>query len=835
MAKKNYYAVSVGRQNGIYTSWDECSTQVLGFKGALYRGFVTLAEAEEFLAGHGSANKVVQSDTPVAEAMTKEKNAALALAKLEQPCDIWADAEVEEQKPKSNFNLDQEAAINAVNGVNLLFAIPGSGKTTVLVERAHRMVVEHHIPAEKILVMTFAKKAALEMAERYAKSFPEDASPNFCTIHSFCLNLLKDANRLTKDLVTDVSSGRGGYRKPNINTLMRQALDRVLKSAPRAYLKGIQQELEQEEDSKKIQELRLELERVRPLVKTMKEWECVDMSYQEGRSWTSLDYVGFEEQKTLQTAIGCLKNSFFFSNPKGYKLDELYVNIKETPMPLRPVYEAYEEELDKNNLMDFDDLLMETYAYLRENSYALQRLRQNYSYICLDEVQDTSPLQYDIVSLLTGPQGNLFMVGDDDQSIYSFRGAQPQEMLRFKDKWPQGKIYKMGINYRCGKLILSTAEHLVKKNKQRFTAKEMYAGRDEKGKISFKLAEDYVAQNRHLLDLAKEAREKQQSLAILARCNISLLSLLVSLHLEGIPTSCAKWQEIINLLKVNSLANARHILAFALQPQDWDLFKQSWLALINNYRVVNGNYRLSNDKKLLAAVEGLHRNMPKEHLLEVLCKVLQEQASQLGDWKVAALVKKVQAIKNELQSYVAMSPVTALQQLTENFSLLALDYMPEKMRYFGLLGIATCFKTLQGFVEETDRLCSKEWRPLEDTTAFPLVTLTTIHGAKGLEFDKVVIIDALKRVGEEAEAQKNSKKLPDFWNDPEEERRLFYVAVTRARNELDIVVNSSLFSEEYASGKEMQEVSCFVEEMWELLHKPDWIKLEGEKALAKTA
>ncbi|MBQ4153160.1 MAG: UvrD-helicase domain-containing protein [Oscillospiraceae bacterium] len=254
----------------------------------------------------------------------------------------------------------------------LLLAVPGSGKTTVMVSRIARLIEEGVLP-DQILTMTFSREAAKDMASRFHTLFPTLPIPQFSTIHSFCYRVLRHyAARYQRPLPKNIEAEDSAIKK---GTLLRQI-----------YLNCHQ------------------------------------------------DFIGEDELETLSSEISIIKNRMI--PPKqlsSYSFET--TNIGE-------IFEEYERYKKEHRLMDFDDMLTLCFEIFQKCPTLLAEYRQKYPYIHTDEAQDSSLIQHRIIALLA-QDNNLFMVGDEDQSIYSFRGACPEQLLSFAQVYPDAIILKM--------------------------------------------------------------------------------------------------------------------------------------------------------------------------------------------------------------------------------------------------------------------------------------------------------------------------------------------------------------------------------------------------------
>ena len=263
------------------------------------------------------------------------------------------------------LSLNQEKAINHVNGPALVLAVPGAGKTTVIIHRTINLISNHRVNPDKILSITFSKSSAMDMKNRFEKMYPgfNRTGIKFSTIHSFCYGLIREYAYIKKTDYKLIEEEKNAFNKYNL-------------------LKKIYLEINNE-------------------------------------------YITEEKLEILISAISYIKNMMI--NPNDF----INANKIEIDNFLR-IYTVYENYKKRHNLLDFDDMLTISLEILNSNKYLLAKYRDKYNYIQLDEGQDTSKIQMEIIRLLASPKDNLFIVADDDQSIYGFRGAYPQGLFDFK-------------------------------------------------------------------------------------------------------------------------------------------------------------------------------------------------------------------------------------------------------------------------------------------------------------------------------------------------------------------------------------------------------------------
>lgn len=218
--------------------------------------------------------------------------------------------------------------------------------------------------------------------------------------------------------------------------------------------------------------------------------------------------------KLLVTDISVVKNN-------SLDLTEYRPQCCEDQKLFQQMFEQYEEYKTRYQLIDFDDMLLKAYQCMQENQECLAWLREKYQYIQVDEYQDTNFLQRDLIYLLAGEQGNLAVVGDDDQSIYGFRGARPEVMLRFQDFYPDVKFVRMNTNYRSYSGIIKAADQLIKNNTSRFE-KEFQAFHEEEGTVSQYVSKDRPEEILKIAAMIQEliqAGEDPSEIAVLYRTN----------------------------------------------------------------------------------------------------------------------------------------------------------------------------------------------------------------------------------------------------------------------------------------------------------------------------
>ena len=597
-----------------------------------------------------------------------------------------------------SFTQQQLQAIETIDGPVLLLAVPGAGKTTVMVSRIASMIYEHGIAPSSILTITFSKAGARDMRRRYEGLFGqlEKETPLFCTIHSFCYQVVGSYCQAT-----------GGVAPQLIEARERSMA-----------LREIYQRINQEFLSEDLEE---ELVSNLSFIKNaMLRQEDVEQNEKQPA-----------EKRVLETQI---KN-------------------------LWSIYKAYNNFKRDNGLMDFDDMLSYTLTILKKYPQILEYYQDRYPYLCVDEAQDTSKLQHAVIGLLAQKSQNLFLVGDEDQSIYRFRGACPENLLEFPKQYPKAKLLKMEENFRSTGEIVEHANRFISFNKQRYP-KNMFTHNERGGPIEVKKLHDFADQYHAAIEayLAEPG-----TTAFIYRNNLS-----------AVP------------------------IADILDRNDVDFYiKEHKARLKNNYVVsdVLAFFSLSFDSKDFAAFSRifyktsscLKRNMfsriPQGPLMEgesyfdrmvTLC----DENQNTG---------KIRYISMMVEQLHKMEPVKAMECILYQIGYLGYleftsgaGYSMQAQKLNILMSLASRVSTVEQFLDRIDELDEIVVQHAQRPQA--RLTLTTAHSAKGLEFDTVVLLDCMDDIFPAHSAVEKWKLGME--EEMEEEARLFYVACTRARKRL---------------------------------------------------
>lgn len=446
----------------------------------------------------------------------------------------------------------------------------------------------------------------------------------------------------------------------------------------------------------------------------------------------------------------------------------------------RDIYNAYDKKLRDNRLIDFDDMLTLTYELLTQRTDYLRAWQEKFCYILVDEVQDMNCLQYEVLRLLAAPQNELFLVGDDDQSIYQFRGARPELMRRFVGDYAGTAQLYLEENYRCGSKIVRASQNLISHNENRFS-KRILAARDAAGTVILQEYPSTLLENRAIIAKIRErtaAGVPFSDIAVLFRTNRQTGYLLEKLMEEGIPF-CAK--ERVPLIYDHWIAkDVLCYLKLAAGSRDRGLFLQ----------IMNRPLRyLSRD-------------------------VMDEPQVDLDSWEAAYeqqpwIARRVAQLAEDLQVMSHLGPFAAMNYVRKGvgYEQFVIDFAREhgqnEQELIGVLDelqqSAVGFQSQAQWQEHVAQYRARmQAEQKKKEAASEGVQILTLHGAKGLEFDTVFLPQLL-------EGQLPYKKAV-LDADIEEERRLFYVGMTRAKEQLVITHSSALYNKDAVASRFLSEL-----------------------------
>ena len=449
--------------------------------------------------------------------------------------------------------------------------------------------------------------------------------------------------------------------------------------------------------------------------------------------------------------------SYYHSNNCS---DELFAQI----------YEGYEKRLREENLLDFDDMLVVCYELLSEREDIRTLWQNKFQHILIDEFQDINKVQYEIVRMLAGKGDHLFIVGDDDQSIYRFRGARPEIMLGFEKDYPEAKKVILNTNYRCSEEIVESAEHLISHNTKRFP-KNMQAARGSKVPITF----------RNLKDAGEECTDILKGIRFYYKKGIPLEDMAVIFRTNTQPRLL-----VGRLMEYNIPFQMRDVI-----PNIFD----HWIArnILTYIKLAMGN----RDRKLFLQI----MNRPKRYISRSMITEPQVDLKKLKQQTFGKkwLYEKIDKLEMDLYLLRKMEPYAAIQYIRNGIGYE--DYMNEyaQFRRMNPDDLEEVLNQIQESAKEYHSF--EEWFTYIESYGEELrkqmeagrqqksgVTLTTMHSSKGLEYEVVFVMD----INEGVTPHKKAVKEADL----EEERRLFYVAVTRAKTYLFLYSVKELYQKD---------------------------------------
>ena len=611
------------------------------------------------------------------------------------------------------FTEQQLKAVQSVEGPTLLLAVPGSGKTTVLVARLGYMIYCCGIAPENILTVTYTVAATKDMSRRFAQVFGEELSRRleFRTINGICAKIIqyygKCVGKKAFDLVTDE-----GFKAKLFSQIYQQV---------------------------------------------------------------KREYPTESDLQTIGTMITYIKN-MQLSKEEILQLEE------EQELPLFQIYEAYCREMRNQSLMDYDDQMVYAYTMLRTNPEVRGYFQDMYRYICVDEAQDTSKIQHAIIALLAQRDKNLFMVGDEDQSIYGFRAAYPEALLDFEKVYPSAKMLLMEDNFRSNAKIVRAADGFIQKNELRHE-KHMKPTRPAATDIRTISMKSRKSQYMYL---AKVAEQCETETAVLYRDNESILPVVDLLERRGISYRIRNAD--LSFFSHKIVVDIQNIIHFAENPKDTDLFLQIY-------------YKIGTFMNKAAAVEACQISAERD--LPVLDAALRFCSIPAGTQR------SCKSMQTHLEGLLSENADRALYRIINFMGYAAylerMNYDDRKLEI--LKAIALNEISAPRLVERLQELAGliREKEPDWNSKFI----LSTIHSSKGLEYDTVYLMDAMDGIFPETVLRNRRQADPEEIAQYEEERRLYYVGVTRAKNKLNIFTfqGKNTFTDELLGKKNPTDVS----------------------------
>lgn len=448
------------------------------------------------------------------------------------------------------------------------------------------------------------------------------------------------------------------------------------------------------------------------------------------------------------------------------------------------LYEGYECALRNSNLVDFDDMLLMTYQLLSCRQDICKLWQEKYRYILIDEFQDINRVQYDVIRLLAEPGRNLFIVGDDDQSIYRFRGARPEIMLGFEKDYPEAVRILLDINYRSTGIIVKTASNLISRNQTRFE-KNIRANQSKGVPVQVIVCANPPDENRHVVQKMVELSGQGASwsdMAVLFRTNTGARGIVEKMMEYNIP-----FQIRDAVPNIYEHWIAQDILAY-LELAWGDRSRSTVLKVINrpNRYISREALAGAESEDVLESLKVYYRE--KDWMMERL-KRLEFDLSML---RRMAPFAAINYIRNGMgyQEYLSQYAQKRHMKLEELWEVL--DILQESGKEYKT--VDEWKEHIRQYGEELKEQAKK--RKKDDQNA---VALTTMHSSKGLEYKTVFILDVNEEV------MPHRKAVLDA--DLEEERRLFYVAVTRAKENLYLYYTKERYNKSQKPSRYLEEMA----------------------------
>ncbi|MBP1157024.1 MULTISPECIES: ATP-dependent helicase [unclassified Paenibacillus] len=611
-----------------------------------------------------------------------------------------------------SLNQVQKQAVLQTEGALLLLASPGSGKTTTIIMRIGYLIEERRVAPSRIKAVTFSRASAADMKERFTRFFPDLPPVDFSTIHSFAFEVVREHFRKTgtayQIIEGDIDLG---------------------------------EQVDFDSDNPPLHKKLI----IRHLFKTM-----------------AGDNITDDQMDELTTYISYIKN-------KMIPMEEwslVKCDVKNAEQILRE-YEAFKRSGSDKLLIDYDDMLTIGNEVLERDTILLRKVQQRYDYVLTDESQDTSLVQHAIIEKLVRKHGNLCVVADDDQSIYSWRGAEPSYLLNFKQSYPRAVTLFMEQNYRSSKDIVHAANQFIKRNKSRYD-KNMFTRNPPHKPIKIRSLADYQYQAKHLVQEIQKV-ENLRDLAVLYRNNSSSITLMNEFDRAGIPFYMKDAD--IRFFSHWVVKDILNFMRMTFTDKRVDIMEEI-------HTKINGYIT----KQQMAALKEIHNN---ESVFDNLLNYV-----QLKDYQR----KQLQECKETLQQMKGIPPLDAIRGIRRKLGYeKAIEKLSERLGFSKeyLIGILNTLEEIANSLETMEEF-AKRLKYLESvmkTSKFNknhnVVTFSTLHSAKGLEFERVYMIDLIDGIiPSNEDMDKNRNGNPSFM---EEAVRLFYVGMTRAKIDLELI------------------------------------------------
>lgn len=575
---------------------------------------------------------------------------------------------------KNRLSEWQEHAINHFTGPALVVAGPGSGKTTVIVNRINNLIYQRHIKPENILVITFSKMAALSMQSRFQQT-GSYLPVTFGTFHSVFYNIIRQSQTNQINVISI-------RKKQEILTDVLQSLN-ISDNLEKEFLNSL------------------------------------------------------------------LKRISYYKNSNLKKDNKSLCNIDEKTF--MSVFDAYCENLRIMSLIDFDDMMLLCKKNLINNSEIRKRYQDMFKFVLIDEFQDINDLQFEIIKLLINDENNIFAVGDDDQSIYGFRGSNPTLMSKFSEYFPTAELIYLSCNYRCAKEITYLSNKLIGNNTMRIP-KDIVSDKAN-GKAAILSFESGDKQNEEILNYI-ENKSKTGNMCLLYRNNISVSRMIEYLVRNNIDCECV--EKTYN--PFDTVIVKDFLVYYKLSRND-EICSKEFVRIMNKPLRYLSRNKIIGDHTDLTLLKGLYKD--KTYVVEKIKKLEYDLKfmRKMDLYSAFHYFRKVIGYEEYAKN--------SYSDFNKNYGKDYFDLIGEKLRDYN------DYDKLKNFIISMDSVNKEK----EQIVIVPgKIYVMTYHASKGLEFDSVWIPDLME--GECPSSKSQSAE------DIEEERRMLYVAMTRAKSEL---------------------------------------------------
>lgn len=676
---------------------------------------------------------------------------------------------------KITLSPQQKEAVEYGEGPLLIIAGAGTGKTTVITERIKYLILEKNIKPEEILALTFTEKAASEMEERVDKIMPYGYTQMWIsTFHSFCDNIL---------------------REEAINIGLNPAYRLLTEAEIILFLKR--------------NLFNLPLSYYRPLSSPTKFLEALLEHF------SRLADEDIAPEEYLQYAKKL--------NARRYTLVANREEAKKT-LELAKAYKIYSDLKAKEGVIDFSDLISNTLLLFRKRSNILKKYQEKFKFILVDEFQDTNYAQNELAIMLAGKKKNIAVVADDDQSIYRWRGAAISNVLQFKKNFKTAKIITLTQNFRSTQKILDHAYQLIQHNNPNRLEvaekinKKLTSVRKIQGKpIEFiktaRLEEETEAIARRILKLVTDQDKKYQDIAILVRANNHAHSITTTLqrfkipyqflgpgqlfHQEEIKDLIAYLKVLYDLSDTVSLYRMLNMDVFNIEPRELNhllsFSRKKNLTLFEALARVDETFLKEEAREKLATIHKM--------ILRHLDRVKKDSAGQLLYYFLidSGLYKRLVDYKTQKDEQKALNIAKFFDKIKSH------ETESDRADLYSIVDWVDLMMELG----ESPQAVELDWKE------YNAVNILTVHSSKGLEFPVVFLVNLVvdrfptreRREKIEIPDELIKEVLPTDDYHLQEERRLFYVGITRTR---DLLIMTA--SNYYGEGKRVRKISPFVYE-----------------------